>query len=316
MKSAVLAGGLAFILSAVLTPLLIPVLHRLKFGQHIREEGPQAHLKKAGTPTMGGIAFLAALAAAALIFSEDRSQILPVILAMLGMGLTGFLDDYLKIHRNNSEGLHAWEKLVLQLLVGGGFLLWRMLTVPRATLVKIPFTGAEVDFGWLYVPFFLFVFLGTDNAVNLNDGVDGLCSSVTLVVALFFASLSLRYRTETGPLCTAVAGALLGYLLYNTYPAKLFMGDTGSLALGAFVACMAFTLEQPFMIVTAGFVYLAEIVSVMMQVSYYKLTHGKRIFRMTPIHHHFELGGWSEPRVVTVFTAVTVFLCLVSWLGA
>lgn len=316
MKTEVLAAGVAFLLSAILTPLLIPMLHKLKFGQHIREDGPQAHLQKAGTPTMGGIAFLLAICAATLIFSKDYAQTLPILLAMLGMGLVGFLDDYLKVRKHNSDGLHAWQKLALQLLVGGAFCAWRMLTVQSATLIKIPFTGVEVDFGWFYVPFFLFVFLGTDNAVNLNDGVDGLCSSVTLVVALFFTALSNLYRMELGPLTTAVAGALLGYLLYNVFPAKLFMGDTGSLALGAFVACTAFSLEQPFMIVTAGLIYLAEIVSVMMQISYYKITKGKRIFRMTPIHHHFELGGWSEPRVVIVFTAVTVFMCLLSYLGA
>ncbi len=321
MKDIIYAWGIAFILGAVLTPALIPMLRKLKFGQLIREDGPQGHLKKAGTPTMGGIAFLAAIVITGLLFVKKYPNTLPVLLITLGFGLVGFADDFLKIKHKHNEGLTVKQKFLLQLVMTGIYCWYRMKNVADAAVIKLPFTDVTWDMKWLYIPFFIFVVLGTDNGVNLNDGLDGLCSSVTMIIALFLTALSALYGGGLEPLTAAVAGALLGFLLFNTNPAKVFMGDTGALALGAFVSASFLELRQPLMILVAGFVYFIEVFSVMLQVGYFKYTkkkygQGRRIFRMSPIHHHFELGGWSEPRVVIVFTAVTIFLCAAAYLGA
>ena len=316
MKELAWAGTLAFGIGVILTPVLIPILQKLKFGQVIREDGPQGHLKKAGTPTMGGIAFVLAYTAAALIFVRGHKEMLPVLIVSLLCGLIGFADDFLEILKKNNEGLKPLQKFFLQLLVMAAFLAYRFLTVPEPTRILLP-GGAEWTMPWwLYAGLFFFMFIGTDNGVNLNDGLDGLCASVTMVVSVFLAFLSRKYDSGLDVLAIAVAGALFGYLIFNTYPARLFMGDTGSLALGGFVAAAFITLRQPLLIVIAGFIYLAESVSVIIQRYYFKATHGKRFFRMTPIHHHFELGGWSEPRVVIVFTAVTFWCCVLAYLLA
>ena len=305
----------AFALSAVLCPLLIPFLKRLKFGQQVRDDGPQAHLKKAGTPTMGGVAFLAAILAVSACFVPSHPRVLPVMLMTAGFGLIGFLDDYIKIVRKHSEGLNPKQKMAGQFLLTALFCLYMVCFSGCGTTIQIPFFRVQWHMGWLYVPFLFLVVLGTDNGVNFTDGLDGLCSCVTIVVALFFTWLSAKQGGGIEPVTAAAAGALAGFLLYNHYPAKVFMGDTGSLGLGAFVASAACMLQQPLIILLVGFIYLIEVISVILQVGYFKKTHGKRLFRMAPIHHHFELGGWSEVKVVAVFTAVTALLCLVAALG-
>lgn len=306
---------ISFALSAAACPLLIPFLKRLKFGQQVRDDGPQAHLKKAGTPTMGGIAFLLAILVTGLLFAPGHPRILPVLLMTVGFGVIGFTDDYIKIVRKHSEGLNPKQKLAAQIVLTALFCVYMMRYSGFGTVIRIPFAGTEWNMGWLYVPFLFLVVLGTDNGVNFTDGLDGLCSSVTIVVALFFTWLSVKNGGGIEAVTAAAAGALAGFLLYNHYPAKVFMGDTGSLGLGAFVASAACMLQQPLIILLVGFIYLIEVISVILQVGYFKKTHGKRLFRMAPIHHHFELGGWSEIKVVTVFTVVTAALCLVAALG-
>lgn len=315
VQEAIAAVLISFALSAAACPLLIPFLKKVKFGQQVRDDGPQAHLKKQGTPTMGGVGFLAAVLITGLIFVPRSPRVLPVLLMTVGFGLIGFLDDYLKVVKKQSEGLNPKQKMLLQIVMTAVFCFYLMHFSGLGTVVLIPFFGIEWEMGWLYIPLVFLVVLGTDNGVNFTDGLDGLCSSVTIVVAAFFTILSLQVDGGIAPITAAVAGALMGFLLFNCYPAKVFMGDTGSLALGGFVSSAALMLQQPFLILIVGFIYLAEVVSVIIQVFYFKKTHGKRFFRMAPIHHHFELGGWSETRVVTVFTVVTALLCLIAYLG-
>ena len=306
---------LAFAISAVVCPLFIPFLKRLKFGQQVRDDGPQAHLKKAGTPTMGGIAFLIAILVTGLVFAPSHPRTLPVLLMTIGFGAIGFADDYIKIVRKHSEGLNPKQKMAAQFVLTALFCIYMMKFSGTGSTILIPYLGIEWHMGILYIPFLFVVVLGTDNGVNFTDGVDGLCSCVTIVVALFFTALSMRMGGGLEPVTGAVAGALCGFLLFNCYPAKVFMGDTGSLALGAFVASTALMLQNPLIILLVGFIYLIEVISVILQVGYFKKTKGKRLFRMAPIHHHFELGGWSETRVVTVFTIVTLMLCLIAYIG-
>ena len=315
VQEAIAAVLISFALSAAACPLLIPFLKKLKFGQQVRDDGPQAHLRKQGTPTMGGVGFLAAVLITGLIFVPRSPRVLPVLLMTVGFGLIGFLDDYLKVVKKQSEGLNPKQKMLLQIVMTAIFCVYLIKFSGLGTVVLIPFFGIEWEMGWLYIPLVFLVVLGTDNGVNFTDGLDGLCSSVTIVVAAFFTILSLETAGGIAPVTAAVAGALMGFLLFNCYPAKVFMGDTGSLALGGFVASAALMLQQPFLILIVGFIYLAEVVSVIIQVLYFKKTHGKRFFRMAPIHHHFELGGWSETRVVAVFTVVTALLCLIAYLG-
>jgi len=315
VKTAVFAVVIGFTLSAVLTPLLIPALRKLKFGQQVRDDGPESHLGKQGTPTMGGIAFIAAILITGGIFLPAHPEILPILIMTVGFGVIGFIDDFLKIKRKHSEGLKAWEKFLLQTLITAVFCWYMMTRSATGTVIRVPFFDLEWDLKWFYPIFAFFVVMGTDNGVNFTDGVDGLCTTVTIVVAGFFTILAIRYEIGIYPVSAAVCGALMGFLLYNVYPAKIFMGDTGSLALGAFVASAALVLQQPLLILLVGFIYLIEVISVVLQVGYFKLTHGKRIFRMAPIHHHFELGGWSEAKVVAVFSIVTVLLCMAAYLG-
>lgn len=310
---------LAFGVTAALLPLLIPVLTRLKVGQTEREEGVQSHLKKAGTPTMGGLAILAGVAVVSIIFVWRFPRILPVMILTIGFGLIGFLDDYLKVVLHRSDGLMPRQKLLGQFGVTAVFL-FVLLRVTRVPLdLAIPFAGDRmIRLGWLGIPFAFLVILATVNGVNFTDGLDGLASSVTVVVAIFFFCMARisGAGADLSVMALAVAGSLLGFLLFNAYPAKVFMGDTGSLALGGFVAGCAYVLQMPLYIPIIGFIYTAELLSVVIQVSYFKATHGKRIFKMTPIHHHFELCGWSETRIVTVFTAITVLLCMAALVRA
>lgn len=310
---------ISFIICALLCPIFIPLLHRLKFGQQVRDDGPQKHLKKSGTPTMGGIVIMLAILAGAGIFSFKYREILPVLLFTLGYGLIGFTDDFLKIRKKQSEGLSVKAKLALQLLITGIFAYY-LYKSGSTRQVLIPFTGGMstglmVDLGILFFPAVFFIVLGTDNGVNFTDGLDGLCSSVTIVIALFFALTAIKENIPVAPMSAAVTGSLLAFLLYNVYPAKIFMGDTGSLALGGYVSGMALIMRMPLFIAVIGFVYLAEVLSVINQVGYFKKTKGKRFFKMAPIHHHFEISGWSETRVVAVFTVVSTILSLLAFLG-
>ena len=318
INETILAIIIAFAISAVLCPIVIPFLHKLKFGQQVREDGPQAHLKKQGTPTMGGLMILTSIIITSLFYLPRYPKIIPVLFVTAGFGIIGFLDDYIKIVMKRSEGLKPMQKIIGQLLITGIFA-WYLVTSNEVGTL-IPFTGGfahgiKLDLGILFVPAVFFIVLGTDNGVNFTDGLDGLCTSVTILVATFLTIVSIGEDSGISPITGAVVGSLLGFLLFNVYPAKVFMGDTGSLALGGFVASSAFMMEIPLFIVLIGFIYLIEVLSVIIQVTYFKKTGGKRFFRMAPIHHHFELGGWSETRVVAVFAIVTAVLCMLAYLG-
>ena len=320
IQETILAVIIAFAISALLCPAVIPFLHKLKFGQQIRQEGPQAHLKKAGTPTMGGLIILGSIIITSLFYLRDYPKIIPVLFVTVGFGIIGFLDDYIKIVMKRSEGLNPKQKLAGQILITAVFVCYLMRSGEVGTEILVPFTGGFdqgilLDLGWLYIPFVLLVMLGTDNGVNFTDGLDGLCTSVTILVATFLTIVALGEESGISPITGAVAGSLLGFLLFNVYPARVFMGDTGSLALGGFVAASAFMMQLPLFIPLVGLIYLAEVLSVIIQVTYFKKTGGKRIFKMAPIHHHFELCGWSETRVVAVFSIITAILCLVAYLG-
>lgn len=311
---------LAFTVSAVLGPFVIPFLRRLKVGQTERRE-LESHLKKNGTPTMGGIMIIAAIVVTSLFYVKDYPKIVPILFMMIGFGVIGFLDDYLKVVLRRSDGLLPWQKMLLQIVVTTIFAVYMVQYSDVALTMLIPFSGGKyLNIGWAAIPLMYLAVIGTVNGVNFTDGVDGLVSSVTIMVATFFSVVAIGTNAGIEPITCAVAGALLGFLLFNVYPASIFMGDTGSLALGGFVAATAYMLQMPLFILIVGLIYLAEVISVMLQVSYFKYTKkktgtGKRIFRMTPIHHHFELGGWSETRVVAVFSIVTALLCMVALLG-
>lgn len=317
MNSVILISVLvSFAISVFLGPLVIPFLRRLKIGQTERTEGPESHLKKNGTPTMGGILILISVVATSLLFVRDYPRIIPVLFLTLGFGLVGFLDDYIKVVLRRSMGLRAWQKFALQILVTGVFVFYLLHYTDVSLAMKVPFLkGVYLDFGWFNIPFLFFVVIGTVNGTNFTDGLDGLASSVTVLVATFFTVVAIGTNSGIEPITCAVVGALLGFLLFNVHPASVFMGDTGSLALGGFVAATAYMMQMPLFILIVGLIYLVEVLSVMIQVTYFKATGGKRIFKMAPIHHHFELCGWSETRVVAVFSIVTALLCLVALMG-
>ncbi len=304
---------IAFAISVVLSPIFIPFLKKLKFGQFVRDDGPQSHLKKSGTPTMGGIIILMSIVITSLFYIRECKEIIPVLFVTLGFGLVGFLDDYIKVVMKRSLGLRAWQKMLGQIVVTGIFAYYLLNIMNLGTEIIIPFThGATWDLGVLYIPFLFVVLLGTVNGVNFTDGLDGLASGVTVLVATFFTVVAIGTGSGIHPITGAVVGSLLGFLIYNVYPARVFMGDTGSLALGGFVAAAACVLKMPLFILIIGMIYLVEVLSVIIQVTYFKMTGGKRIFKMAPIHHHFELCGWSETRVVAVFSIITAILCLIA----
>lgn len=320
INETILAIIIAFAISTILCPFVIPFLHKLKFGQQVRDDGPQAHLKKQGTPTMGGLVILTSIVITSLFYMKDYPKIIPVLFVTVGFGIIGFMDDYIKIVMKRSEGLNPKQKLLGQFVITGVFAWYLIHSGEVETTALIPFTGGFekgyfLNLGFLFIPFVFFVILGTDNGVNFTDGLDGLCTSVTILIATFMTIVALGENSGISPITGAVVGSLLGFLLFNVYPAKVFMGDTGSLALGGFVASAAFMMQMPFFIPIVGLIYLVEVLSVIMQVSYFKATGGKRIFKMAPIHHHFELCGWSETRVVAVFSITTAILCLVAYLG-
>ena len=324
---------LAFALTAILGPMFISWLTKLKYGQEIREEGPAWHQKKSGTPTMGGIMFITGIGISVIIntaitsimgnMTQEMLKAIVLFATALGFGAIGFVDDYIKVVKKRNLGLTALQKFLLQLAFAAAYVVIMHCMGMLKTDVYIPFVRYTVTLPlWLYIPFVMFVVVGTVNAVNLTDGLDGLASSVTVVTSLFFAVYAFfRFNPEqTGisVFATAITGGMLGFLIFNHYPAKVFMGDTGSLFLGGAIALIAADLNMHFYLIIAGFVYFAETLSVIMQTSYFKFTkkkygEGRRIFKMTPIHHHFEMIGWSEKKIVSAFSITTLILCIISF---
>ena len=304
---------ISFGIATLLGPIVIPFLRRLKVGQTEREE-LESHQIKTGTPTMGGLIILAAVVITSLFYISRYPKIIPILFLTVGFGVIGFLDDYLKVVLRRSDGLLAWQKMLLQIVVTTIFTVYLVRYTDVSLAMLVPFSGGQyIDLGWLAIPLLYFAVIGTVNGVNFTDGLDGLASSVTVLVAVFFTVVAVGMHSGVEPITCAVVGALLGFLLFNVYPASVFMGDTGSLALGGFVDATAYMLQMPLFILLVGLIYLVEVLSVIIQVSFFKITHGKRIFKMAPIHHHFELSGWSETRVVAVFSIITALLCLVGY---
>ncbi|MEN8075598.1 phospho-N-acetylmuramoyl-pentapeptide-transferase [Clostridioides difficile] len=311
-KILILTFVIGVIIALILGPITIPLLRRLKFGQNIREEGPKSHLKKAGTPTMGGIMFILSTTIVMLIMSDsftDKGMI--ALYSLIAFGFIGFLDDMLKILKKQSEGLKAWQKMILLLIFAGALSYYGYLNFAHE--VAIPFTAIKIPLGVLYIPFIVLVYAATTNAVNLTDGLDGLASTVSVLVLTFFAVVSFIMKEYSLAIfCVALISGLIGFLKFNAYPAKVFMGDTGSLAIGGAIATIAIILEQPLLLFIVGAIYVVETLSVIIQVTSFKLT-GKRVFKMAPIHHHFEQCGWNEVKIVTVFSIITVLLCLIGF---
>ena len=303
----------AFFIGVIICPVLIPILHKMKYGQTERDDGPQSHLKKTGTPTMGGIAILIAFAVSAFIFGRTADSV-AVVLITLGFGIVGFIDDYIKVVKKRSLGLRAYQKILIQLIFTALFAFYVSKNVPEFTKIYVPFgNGYMIDLGIIYIPFLFVVMLGTVNGVNLTDGLDGLAGGVTMIVAAFFTIICIAAGKGLSPcVSAAVVGALLAFLVFNAYPAKVFMGDTGSLAIGGAITTIAIISGNPLIIVLVGGIYVIEALSVIIQVTSFKLT-GKRVFKMAPIHHHFEQCGWNEVKIVTVFSIITVLLCIIGF---
>ena len=310
-----LAVLLGFLFTALPGPAVIRFLKRMDFRQTERREGPQSHLDKNGTPTMGGVFLLLGWLLAALIgVREGFSLVLPVLLVMVLCGLMGFLDDFIKISTGTSMGLLPYQKVLLQFVISLLAAIWLYRSEAVGSAITLPFSGKSWDMGGFYIPFALFVLMGTMNGVNLTDGLDGLASSVTALVSLFMALMAQGLSIgDSAVFYTALSGACVGFLVYNHYPAKVFMGDTGSMALGSAIAACAVMMKMEFILAIAGFIYIMESGSVIIQVAYFKKTHGKRIFRMSPIHHHFELGGMHETKVVRMFVTLTLIFCLIAF---
>ena len=307
---------ISFVLSVIMGPIVIPMLRKMKMKQTDRVEGVESHLQKAGTPTMGGVMILASIVVTSLFYVKDYPKIIPILFVTLGFGLIGFLDDYLKVVMKRSDGLFPKQKFALQIVITAVFAYYLIHVTHTPLTLLIPFSGGRYwNIGWLAIPLLFIAVIGTVNGVNFTDGLDGLASSVTVLVATFFTVVAVGTKSGIEPVTCAVVGALMGFLLFNVYPASVFMGDTGSLALGGFVASTAYMLQMPIFIIIVGMIYLIEVASVMIQVTYFKKTGGKRIFKMAPIHHHFELCGWSETRIVAVFSIITAILCLIALLA-
>ncbi len=313
MMNLILSFFAAFIIAALLGIWLIPLLHRLKFGQQIRDEGPSWHEKKSGTPTMGGIIFIAAVVLAGLIFAFSQKSVAVLVCALL-FGAVGFIDDFIKVVKKRNLGLTAIQKFSMQLVISIAYTVYLLYTGAISSELLIPFAGS-VDFGLFFIPLVIFVMLATVNSVNLTDGLDGLASFITLAVALFFALSAKKLGfSDIQILCIALCGAICGFLIYNAHPAKVFMGDTGSLFLGGFISAAAIMLGMELFLLISGFVYVAETLSVIIQVVSFKTT-GKRVFKMSPIHHHFEMCGFKENKIVFIFSLVTVILCIIAYVG-
>lgn len=320
--SMVVAAVLGFALTLVIGKFLVLELRKLKAGQSIRTDGPTWHMSKSGTPTMGGIMFILGAGAATFLLGWDgmlRGEFahLYVYFFALIYGLIGFVDDYRKVRQRQNEGLTARQKLILQLAAAVAFLCLMRYEGLLTNHLYIPFFNVSVTMNWVaYLLFAAFVIVGCVNAVNLTDGVDGLATGVTFVVMVFFTATALLWRQTTLALFpAALLGGLAGFFVYNHHPAKVFMGDTGSLFLGGAVAALAFAMDMPLILIPVGIIYIAETVSDIIQVGYFKLTHGKRFFKMAPLHHHLELSGWSENKLVLVFSGITAIGCALAYWG-
>lgn len=323
-----IAAVLTFVLTVLILKKLIPVLKSKKMGQPILEIGPRWHKSKEGTPAMGGISFITAsvvVGSAACIYlgiTKGVSAVAPLILTLsygVLCGLIGMIDDLAKLRKRQNEGLRAWQKLTLQFISAGLYVAGLAVFCDISTELYIPFTGISLDLGIWYYIIAVILLAGVDNSVNLNDGIDGLCSSVTLVVGIFFAAVSFiplgGENASLSVMSSLIIGSAAGFLVYNFYPARIFMGDTGSLYFGGVVCGCAFILGNPLIIVIAGLIYIIETLSVILQVLYFKLTHGKRLFKMAPIHHHFEKCGFSEIKIVILFSILTAAFCTAAWFG-
>lgn len=309
LTDGMLALTFGFLLSFLLTGKSIPILIRKQMGQNIREDGPQSHKKKSGTPSMGGCAFIIATVIATIgvagFHKGEWKNIAICLSGFIAFGLIGFIDDYLKVVKKQNEGLKVKEKFALQFIFALGFAIYMGCFSGYSTDVYIPFVKLYVDFGIFYIPFVCFTILAMTNGVNLTDGLDGLASGVTFIVAGTFAIIAKDLNVSSWVFFSALAGAMLGFLAYNKNPAQLFMGDTGSLALGGGLTTAAFLMKMEFLLAIVGIIYVMETLSVVLQVSYFKVTKGKRLFRMAPLHHHFEEGGMSERAVVSMFWLIT-----------
>ncbi|QJA09282.1 phospho-N-acetylmuramoyl-pentapeptide-transferase [Romboutsia sp. CE17] len=303
---------ISFLIVIILGPIFIPMLTKFKFGQTVRDDGPQTHLQKNGTPTMGGVLIIIAILITGLTRSNISSDMIVGLICIVGFGFVGFVDDFIIIKMRRSLGLKPWQKIVMQVALALYVSYYQYSSSPSATQLIIPFTETVINLGPLYIPLMTFMIVGIVNAVNLTDGLDGLASGVTLIVAGFFMLFATSISNmEVAVLASATVGACIGFLGFNAYPAKIFMGDTGSMALGGAVTAFAVLTNSMLLFVLVGGIYFAEAISVMLQVTYYKLTK-KRIFKMAPIHHHFEQCGWPETKVVFTFWIVTVVL---AWIG-
>ena len=320
MTKILITALVSIVMTVAFGYILLPMLRALKAGQSIREVGPTWHNSKAGTPMMGGLMFIAS-AILCLVLAIPLMQEYTVFYALilsLCFGLIGFLDDFFKLKYKRNLGLTAIQKAMLQMAVSALYLYLLYKQGVMSCNLYIPFIAVTVEniHPLVYIFFAMFVMVGCVNAVNLTDGIDGLCGSVTIPVMVFFAVTAfLKDRIELALLPASLAGGLIAYLFYNWHPAKVFMGDTGSLFLGGVVCALAFALDMPLVLILVGFVYIVETLSVILQVGYFKLTHGKRLFKMSPIHHHFEMCGWKEEKIVLVFTGVSVLMCLLAWFG-
>ena len=323
-----IAAVFTFAFTVLILRKLIPILKSKKMGQHILEIGPRWHKSKEGTPAMGGIAFISASVVAGIAacvyfgITKGIDSVVPLILTLsygVLCGLIGMIDDLAKLRKRQNEGLRAWQKLTLQFISAGLYVAGLAIFCNITTEMYIPFFGVTIDFGIWYYVIAVILLAGVDNSVNLNDGIDGLCSSVTLVVGIFFAAVSFislgGENISLSVMSALIIGSAAGFLVYNFYPARVFMGDTGSLYFGGVVCGCAFILGNPLIIVIAGLIYILETLSVILQVLYFKLTHGKRLFKMAPIHHHFEKCGFSEIKIVILFSLLTAVFCGVAWLG-
>ncbi len=317
IRLVILSTILSFAVVLLLGPVIIPVLKKFKFGQSIREEGPKSHLKKAGTPTMGGVMFIIGIIITSVVVSQRlNSHIGMALLSMVGFGLIGFLDDSIKIKKRRNLGLRAYQKIIGQLTLSVILSVYAYTSPDIGSAIYVPFTSKLIDLGIWYIPFMVFVIIAVTNAVNLTDGLDGLASSVTVIVSVFFTiAFCMLGNRQLAIFCGAIAGGLLGFLRYNSYPAQVFMGDTGSLALGGAVAAIITLMKSPFIILIVGLIYVMEALSVVIQVGYFKMTSGKRFFKMAPLHHHFEQEGWYETKVVALFSIITAICCFIGFLA-
>ncbi|GHV38853.1 phospho-N-acetylmuramoyl-pentapeptide-transferase [Clostridia bacterium] len=319
LTNSIYAALFAFALCVILCPVLIPFLTRFKFGQNVRTDGPETHLKKAGTPTMGGVVIVLSLLAGSFFFINGSREAADVLIMTAAFGLIGFADDYIKIAKKRADGLLPYQKLIAQ-LIPTCYFIWRTYVTGADMTVYIPFTDIFLDLGYLTAPFIVCAVLGFVNGVNLTDGLDGLASGVTALVAVFLFFIAFATDSRLAVVAGGAVGALLGFLLFNSHPAKIFMGDTGSLALGGLVSATAISLRMPIVVVIVGMVYFAESLSSLLQVAWFKITKkvygkGRRIFKMAPLHHHFEQSGYKETQIVAMFYVFTAIMCLVGFLA-